>query len=259
MDKPVSGAPIGSAGKIIYLLKLIVAGPHQFSLGDLAGRAQLPVSSVHRLLQEMVRSGLIERGKDQSYRTGRELHRLASQIVSRFDLTRSAHPLLEKLVEDWQETAVLCAYSPVGRNAVIADAVLTPHALRFAVEKGQEVSLPWGSLGRAILAFLPAGEIEAVMREAKAGPITGQPRSPRPEIHQDLHEIRANGFSRYYNPDNDIAGIASPIFDGTGAVLGCVGVTMPSQRYQLHIEDDLALAVRASASKLSERASIAQT
>jgi DNA-binding IclR family transcriptional regulator len=254
-----SKAPRGSGDRLVYLLKLIAGGAPQFSLGELAERAGLPPSSVHRLLQVLLRSGFVERGAGQSYRAGRELHRLASQLVAGFDLVRSARPFLEALVSQWHETAVLCVYSPISRTATIADVVVTPHPLRFAVERGVEISLPWGSLGHAILAFLSDGEIEVVLRECTVGPLTGRPRSTRAKMHEELALVRERGFARYYDPRYDIAGIAAPIFDANREILGCLGVTMPSKRYQLHLEDDLALAVREAAQKLSEMAAISHS
>jgi len=255
----MSKAPRGAADRLAYLVKLVAGGPSRFLLGELATRADLPASTVHRLLQVLLRSGLVERGPGQSYRPGRELHRLASQLVAGFDLIRSARPFLESLVAAWHETAVLCIYSPTSRRAVIADLAVTPHPLRFAVERGGEISLPWGSLGRAILAFLPEGEIEAIMRETKVGPLSGRPRSTRQEMEVELHLIRERGYARYYDPRYDIAGIASPIFGSDREILGCLGVTMPSKRYQLHLEDDLTLAVREAAATLSELAAIAHS
>jgi DNA-binding IclR family transcriptional regulator len=127
--------PSGAADRLAYLLKLVAHGPDRFSLGDLAARARLPASTVHRLLQVMVRAGLVERGAHQTYRPGREFYAMASQLVARFDVIRSARPLLEGLVERWHETAVLCTYNPTDRRATIADVVMTPHPLRFAVER----------------------------------------------------------------------------------------------------------------------------
>ncbi|MEO6359555.1 MAG: IclR family transcriptional regulator [Sphingomicrobium sp.] len=259
MNAAKSPVPRGAADRIAYLLKLVAEGPSQFALGELATSAELPASSVHRLLQSLVRSGLVERGDGQTYRPGRELHRLASQLVARFDLVRCARPLLEELVANWHETAVLCTYSPSMRAAIIADVVMTPHPLRFAVERGGEIQLPWGSLGGAILAFLPPGDAEAIIREASVGPLSGRPRSSRREIEADLQLIRERGHARYFDPRYDISGIAAPVFGAFGEIVGCLGVTMPSKRYQLHLEDDLATAVRQSAVALSEMAAISHS
>lgn len=255
----MTSPPSGAADRLAYLLKLIASGPSRFALGDLASRSGLPASSVHRLLKVLIRAGFVERGQGQAYRPGRELHRLASQLLSKFDLVRSARPFLEALVAQWHETAVLCVYSPPSRTAIIADVVDSPHLLRFAVERGGEISLPWGSLGRAVLAFLSPGEIEAVMREARTGPLTGRPRSTRVEMERDLAAIRSDGFARYFDPRYDIAGIAGPLLGPDREILGCIGVTMPSKRYQLHLEDDLALAVREAAIRLSELAAISHS
>ena len=242
-----------------YLLKLVASGPHLFSLRALTERSGLPTSTVHRLLQELVKSGLVERGAAQCYKPGRELFLLASQLITKFDLSRAARPSMEALVEQWRETVVLCAYSPAARNAVISDAVLTPNPLRYAVEIGGIIELPWGSLGRAILANLRPLEIEAVIRRNRAGPISGRTLPPRRELERDLAEIRRQGFSRYYDPQNDLAGIASPIYGAEGEVLGCLGVTMPSKRYKAHLEDDLSVNVALAARQLSERARINQS
>lgn len=251
--------PRGAADRIAYLIKLVASGPPHFSLSDMAERAKLPQSSVHRLLQSLVRSGLVERGGGQTYRIGRELNRLASQLVLRFDLVSTARPWLKQLVQDWNETAVLCAYSPVEQIALIADVELTTHPLRFAVDRGVEISLPWGSLGRAVLAFLPEGEIETIIRRSTIGPLTGRPPLPRGELERELAAVRANRFSRYYDPAIDIAGIAAPIFRSDGAILGCIGVTMPSKRYQLHLEDDLVVDVVKAALAVTEAAAISHS
>ena len=255
----MANAPRGAADRVAYLLKLVASGPARFSLSEISERAALPQSTVHRLLQALVRSGLVERGAGQTYRPGRELNRMASQLVSRFDLVSTARPWLKELVRDWHETAVLCIYSPVEQIAVIADVELTSHPLRFAVDRGVEISLPWGSLGRAVLAFLPEGEIEAVIRRSTTGPLTGRPRLPRDELGRELAVVRANRYSRYFDPAIDIAGIAAPIFRSDGAILGCIGVTMPSKRYQLHIEDNLVLAVVEAAQMITEAAAISHS
>lgn len=252
-------APSGSGERLIHLIKLIASGPHSFSLGEFAARANLPTSSVHRLLKTLERTGLVERGSGQSYRPGRELHRIASQLVSRFDLARSARPLLQELVDRFHETAVLCAYSPSVRRAVVAEVVLTPHPLRFNIDKGLEVALPWGSLGRAVLAFVPRSEIEMVVRSEHTGPLTGVPRPARGELEAELNNIRMRGHARYCDPQFDLAGVAAPVFNGDGEILGSLGVIMPSSRFSQDLEEELAVALKAAAADLSQQAAISHS
>jgi IclR family transcriptional regulator, acetate operon repressor len=252
-------APSGSGERLIHLIKLIASGPHNFSLGEFAARASLPASSVHRLLKVLEKTGLVERGSGQTYRPGRELHRIASRLVSRFDLARSAKPLLQELVDRFHETAVLCAYSPTVRRAVVAEVVLSPNPLRFNVDKGLEVALPWGSLGRSVLAFLPPSELEMVLRIERSGPLTGIPRPARGEIEVELNNIRQRGYARYCEPQTDLAGVAAPVFNGDDEILGSLGVIMPSSRFSANLEDELAGAIKAAAGDLSQQAAISHS
>jgi DNA-binding IclR family transcriptional regulator len=252
-------APSGSGERLIHLIKLIASGPHMFSLGEFAARAGLPTSSVHRLLKTLEKTGLVERGSGQSYRPGRELHRIASQLVSRFDLARSARPLLQDLVDRFGETAVLCAYSPASRRAVVAEVVLTPKPLRFNIDKGLEVALPWGSLGRAVLAFMPQSEIEMVLRSEHSGPLTGAARPTRAELEAALGQIREQGYASYSEPQLDLAGVAAPVFDANGDVLGSLGIIMLSSRFSQEVENALATALKAAAADLSQQAAISHS
>jgi DNA-binding IclR family transcriptional regulator len=49
----------------------------------------------------------------------------------------------------------------------------------------------------------------------------------------------------------NLAGIAAPVFNGQGSVLGCIGVTMPAQRFRLCNSRALAGAVVAAAGQVS--------
>ena len=250
----MTNPPQGSARRLVFLLKLIGEGPARFSLGDLACRAGLPQSTVHRYLQAFAEYGLVERSGTQNYRIGRELQRLATQVLHRFDLVRNTQPLLQELAARWNETAVLCTYNPLDRRVIITDCVPTTHTLRFPVDVGMEIGLVWGSLGRCVLAFLPQGEIEMVLRETSVGPLTGRPRMSRDQLLDEVETIRRKGYSRYAEPQIEVAGIAAPIFGPEGKVLGSIGVVVPTSRYHLVSEEDLVAAVTRAAETVSAQA-----
>jgi DNA-binding IclR family transcriptional regulator len=252
----MSDSPVGSGERLLHLIGLLAAEQGTFSIVGFAERAGLPLSSVHRLLKTLEKAGFVERGPGQSYRQGRELQRIASLIVARFDIGRCAIPFLEKLVQEFHETAVLCVYSPPLHRGVVSEVVLTPHPLRFAIEKGATVSLPWGSLGHAILAYLPAAEIELILRSENSGPLTGRPRPTRQSLEAEFADIRENGYAVYCEEHFDLAGFAAPVFKGDTEILGSIGIIIPSSRYDLHLKGDIGSALRDAAGELSRQAAI---
>jgi DNA-binding IclR family transcriptional regulator len=62
--------PRGAAERVAYLIRLVAAGPHRFSLGELAARAELPPSTVHRLLKVLLDCGFVERGAGRAIARG---------------------------------------------------------------------------------------------------------------------------------------------------------------------------------------------
>jgi len=240
----------GSGLRTIALLKL-VAESGTFTLSQMAARAALPVSSVHRLLQPLLQSGLVERADGQAYCAGSELLRIASLVVRNTDMGRLARPILQRLWVEWEETVSLCLYKPATQTAVVVETIQTPHPLRFVIEPFAELSLIWGSLGRAILAHLPPAEIASAMERPGLGPLSGQPPATAAEMADVIAHARAKGFVHYRNATMDAAGVAAPVFQGDGGILGSLGITAPARRLRPELVPRMAEAVIAAAKELS--------
>lgn len=241
----------GSGPRLIALLKLIAERGQAFSLKDLAERAGLPSSTVHRLLKILVDSGMIERGERQSYRPGRELFRISALLRAQFDLIETGRPLLTRLWTEWDETSVLCIYNPSRRNASVVEVIHTTNPLRYAMEIGIDLGLAWGSLGKAILAELDAEAIEAVLADPGVGPLSGRTNPPVDALREEIERIRQVGCAIYDDPRFDVSGVAAAIFGRGRNVIGSIGLTMPSQRFKSHDLDGMVATVRRAASELS--------
>ncbi|CAN5485943.1 IclR family transcriptional regulator [soil metagenome] len=241
----------GSGPRLIALLKLIAERGQAFSLSDLAERAALPSSTVHRLLKTLVEAGMIERGERQSYLPGRELFRMAALLRAQFDLIETSRPFLKRLWSEWDETSVLCIYNPSRRNASVVEVMHTTHPLRYAMETGIDLGLVWGSLGKAILAQLSEDVIDAVIADPGTGPLSGRHNPPPAEVRDELEGIRRVGYAIYDERRFDISGVAAAIFGRNHSVIGSIGLTMPSQRFASRDRARMATAVRLAAQELS--------
>ncbi|MBT2188268.1 IclR family transcriptional regulator [Sphingobium nicotianae] len=241
----------GSGMRTVALLKLIAEGKSSFTLSDLADRAGLPRSSVHRLLQPLLAGGLVERAGGQAYRVGAQFLRISALVMRQADVARLARPILQQLWAQWEETCSLCVYSPAGHIAIVAETLQTPHPLRFVIEPLQELSLVWGSLGRAILAFLPETEAAAALGRPGIAPLSGLPNPSAEELADILSGIRSSGVACYRNEVVDAAGVAAPVFRDDGSVLGSLGITAPARRLKAEMVDGIAESVKAGAQRLS--------
>ncbi len=246
-----SGANRGAGARTLELLQCIASGEREFSLKELAARSHLAPSTVHRLLDLWVQRDLIERAGPKAYRMGPELFRLAALIVRKFEIPRIARPFLESLWREWQETASLCLYKPSRHAATVAESIASPHPLQFVLVPYSEISLAWGSLGRAILAQLPAPEVEAVLEHGDRSPLSGKALPPRRALREELRLIRERGYALYEDDAMNMAGVSAPVFGAEGTLVGCIGVTLPASRFRKPVRERLPASVVESARRLS--------
>lgn len=242
----------GSGSRTIALLKLVAESDGPFTLSDFAARAALPPSSVHRLLQPLVREGLVERTERQSYQVGSEFLRIASLVMRQVDVGRLARPILQRLWAQWEETSSLCLYRPDTQRAVVIETIQTPHPLRFVIEPFAELSLTWGSLGRAILAWLPPEAVATATRQMGRGPLSGSPPPSEEEVARITALVRDDGFAHYRNETIDAAGVAAPVYRADGSIFGSLGVTAPARRLTADMIPAIALTVKTAAQELSD-------
>jgi DNA-binding IclR family transcriptional regulator len=239
------------------LLKLVAEIGGEFTLSEMAERAQIPVSSVHRLLQTLIDAGLVERASGQAYRPGSAFFGLARQLLKKADMGRWARPLIKQLWDEWQETCAFCLYQPHSARALVVDTIPTPHPLRYVVEPLTEISLVWGSLGRSILAFLPKDEREqAIAASPRIGPLSSQRLPSRKALEEELADIRRRGVAIYRNEALDLAGIAAPVRHSNGAMFGSIGIIMPNSRFSTKNAAPMMRSVHVAASRF--RADVAE-
>lgn len=220
------------AERLIGVIQAFAEGPDVLTLTELGERLALPPSSVHRVLEPLVDLGLVERAPRRRYRMGPELYRIAARVEHRFELVTAAKPLMAEIVNASGETCLLAIFSMSQRRILLAHKVDTKLALRFKFDLLQNITPAWGSLGRAILAWLSPTEVQAIMEEAEPSPVTGKPVPSLAALQQEFEDIRRRGIavSHGQRAAPDAIGVSAPFFDATGQVRGGLGVVAPEFR-----------------------------
>lgn len=241
------------AERLISVIQAFAEGPDVLTLKELGERLTLPPSSVHRVLEPLVGLGLVERAPRRRYRMGPELYRIAARVEHRFELVTAAKPLMAEIVEACGETCLLAIFSGSQRRILLAHKIDTKLTLRFKFDLLQNITPAWGSLGRAILAWLPPTEVQGIMAEAEPSPVTGKPVPSLATLQQEFEEIRRRGIaiSHGQRAAADAMGISAPFFDATGQVRGGLGVVAPQFRMPPDKVTKVARLVSQKAARLS--------
>ncbi len=204
-------------------------------------------STVHRLLAQLEEEGLVRREGEGRYRLGLQFLRAAWLAAGARTLREIADPFLRTLVAEAGETAILAQYEPGRREACVVATVESAQPVRFVSDVSEWRSLHAGAIGRAILAFLPEAEREAIIT-AGLQAMTTKTLTDRGALERELEATRARGYALSVEERRPGAvGVAAAVLGPGGGVVASVGVALPAQRFHPRDERRLATAVKRTA------------
>jgi IclR family acetate operon transcriptional repressor len=163
----------------------------------------------------------------QNFRLGMTLLRLGAMVAEGIDLRARALPHLRWLNGQTDENAELHIRNEESRMAI--EVVRSPHNLRAFVNIGAPLPLHIGAGGKALLAWLPLQEQEALIAKSIA-------RFQRPirdveALTNALAKVRTTGWvSSEGERAANVAAIAAPIFDVNREVVGAMVLAAPTIR-----------------------------
>jgi DNA-binding IclR family transcriptional regulator/sugar lactone lactonase YvrE len=230
-----NGRPDGAAllAKACDVLEAVAASPGGISQAELAAQLALPRTTTYRILATLAARGLLRQDPSRrGYALGFRFLELARGVWSAPDLPAAAAPELRLLRDLTGETAYVGALE--GREVLSLARDEGAHPVRSAARLGQRKPLHCTSQGKAILAFLPDGEREALLRTLPLKPLTSRTITDRRHLAAALRIIRTRGFA---TDDEEILDgircVGAPILDAQDRVLGAVSVAGPAWRMTL--------------------------
>lgn len=241
----------GTVARVALLLRVLAEASGESTLGDIAARMKLPVSTTHRLLNLLLEQGFVERGQDsRTYRCGLEFLRIGALVSSRAQLTDVAEPFMRAVVQACDETCLLSVYMPHNGSAMIAKVLYGSHPLRYVATLYQPSSLAWGATGLGILSFLPQEVVDGILPNEGPSPASGKAVRTQ-ALRRDMATIRERGYA--CTRGQKIAGavgISAPVFNAQG-VVAALCITVPETRFQDGMEPRLAKLLRQQAERFS--------
>ncbi|MEX0428631.1 IclR family transcriptional regulator [Nocardioides sp. DS6] len=222
MPRPAEQDAVSSLSRGLALLELFSMDESELSISEMARRAQIPKSTTHRLVTDLLEWGALERGRG-GVRLGVRLFELGSLVPDHARLRELAIPFAHSLNQITQLTSNLAVREG---NEIIYLEKISARDLRVPHSRvGGRLPMHCTALGKAILAHAPVPFIERVLSEplVRLTPAT----ITEPEVlRRELPEIRTRGVA--YDIEESQLGlfcVGAPIFARQGQVIGALSVT----------------------------------
>lgn len=233
---------------IALLFSFVQQNPQ--GIREISKRTGMSTSTVYRLVRTLEGHGLLQQDpKTRKYHLGWRLLQLQEPLIQQLDIWQIARPHMLELSEKYGETAQLTQRS--GNTAVTIEVIESKEPLRFAPPRGGSVPLHCGAQAKAILAFLPAQELEAYLKSPLRAYTPHTIVNPQ-ALRAELKRIRAARYARSLQELYiGAAGVAVPIFDRNDTIIGSCGVSGPIQRLTGDRMETVTRAVRRHARMIS--------
>ncbi|HZO76313.1 MAG TPA: IclR family transcriptional regulator [Ktedonobacteraceae bacterium] len=256
LSRTAEAAPQGrnaTTDRTIDVLLLFNEQQPVLTAEEISERLKMPRSTTYRYLQSLRSYGLVEENDSSGgFRLGLAVLRLARTARQGMDLSTVSLPLMQELVAQTGETALLTRRTDA--YVVCIERVESQHRVRLSYERGQVLPLHAGASAKVLLAYLAPEEIEAILRTGPFPRYTEQTVTDPDVLRTQLESIRTRGYAMSEGEvDDGVRGVAAPIFDTQKRVIAGLSVAGPAFRINQAVLPGVIQAVQETAKRISLR------
>jgi DNA-binding IclR family transcriptional regulator len=219
---------VASLAKGLRILELLAA-QGDMSASRVASHLNTSRAASHRFLTTLRDLGYVEKTEEGRFRLSFKVLELGMQKLDSFEARHTVHPYMQELALAFGETVNFGHWD--GQSIVHLDKINSKEVFRLDVGMGAAAPAYCTGLGKAILAFLDHGELDAYLDTVALAAITPKTITTPQKLKADIARIRKRGYAV---DDEELSlglrCVAAPIFDYTGKPNYALSLSGPTQR-----------------------------
>lgn len=199
---------------------------------ELAVGLDMDKGNLHRLLKILGERGwVVQDPETKRYKPTAHVIGLAGALLRKLDLRDAAEGVCARLLEETGESIHLSQLTSTGPVYVLQRR--PAFRVSVATEVGARPPLHATATGKSVIAFVDEQRRDEWLGEPFES-FTFRTHTSRDSLERDLVEVRRRGFAiddEEFNPGARC--VAAPVFGLEGDVIGCVGISTPTQRVSI--------------------------
>lgn len=220
-----SGALVNSVVKAIGILECFSPGQRELSLSQISRQLGLPKSTALNLIRTLESRGyLLYSHNAQTYQLGYNVMTLSYNLRTSMPIIQYALPFLEELQVKTGENIYLTSH--VDGQVLYLEGVYPSIRIGNYSVAGKRLPMHCTGCGKAMLAYLPEDEYEAVIARWGLPGITPHTITTRKDLDAEMRAIRARGYATDSEEESlGVRCVAVPIRDSSGYPCGAVSIS----------------------------------
>ncbi|MBZ8132729.1 IclR family transcriptional regulator [Afifella sp. IM 167] len=238
--------------KCTQILDILSNAGRPLSFAEIVARSGLVKSSAHRIIAILLTEGLAEHDEHaKTYRVGPRLMGWALRTWHSSDLQQAAADELDRLYEATGHNVELGVRSG---ERVLYLRTFNSYPVRYASKAGDHAPLHCTAIGKALVAFLPAGQRAELIARLTFEKHTEFSIGDRASFEADLAEVRERGYAICDREESlQVCGLAVPVYDFERSVHGAFCLWSLTERAEIGTLRGFAPLLLETAEKISAR------
>lgn len=239
-----------SADRILAILDVFTENRLECTPEELMAELGYSRPTIYRYLKSLKEAGLLTSTPDSRYTLGPRVVELDFLLRKSDPLIINGKAWLERLVARYPCSALIVRWYG-NKLLCVASECSTPDPLS-SYPRGRPMPLARGAISRAIMAFLPRKQLEAmVARNLDELADVGLGRTVE-HVLESMRQIRRNGVAIAYGEVTPgVVGIASPVMNAGGIPVAAVCVTIAGREVGEGLLAEIETDIRAAARGLT--------
>ncbi len=237
----------------LLILEHLLKHPQGLGVSDLTNQLGFPKNSVYRIVGTLLKHGYVNRDAEtKRFALSRKMFAMAYSGAEEKGLIESSLDIMRELRDVVKETVLVSIISD--DEGLVLEQVPGLYSFRFVVDPGARLAVHASSHGKAILAFLPEDECEAIIGRLTLTKYTENTITSREALKEELARIRERGYA--FDMAEEADGVhctSAPILDQRGVALAALTTTGPAFRLPKSDMNAVGQSVKEHADRVSER------
>ncbi|MFC6083971.1 IclR family transcriptional regulator domain-containing protein [Sphaerisporangium aureirubrum] len=233
----------------LAVIRVFDADNAELTLSEVAARSGLTRAAARRFLLTLVELGYMHTD-GRLFRLSPRVLELGYSYLSGLPFPEIAEPHLKRLVTEVKESASMSVLD--GDDIVYVTRVPAGRIMSVSIMVGTRFPAYITSMGRVLLAHLPADELDHRLGEVALEPLTSRTITSGPALRAELRRARAQGYAIVDQElEEGLRSVAAPIRDRTGSVIAAVNIPVHAARHTVEaMRRDLVPPLLATAARI---------
>ncbi|MCY0880133.1 MAG: IclR family transcriptional regulator [Firmicutes bacterium] len=244
---------VKSADRVVAVLSALAEMPVGLTFTDLLVKLELPRSSLHALLQTLIRANLVVyEPETKLYHYGPKLWELSMAYYHRIHLVPIAWPYLQAIRDRMNQTVQMAILE--GREILYVAKIESTRPLQLVSHVGSRLPAYATGLGKALLASLSSVKIKELWQHFEFYRYTPHTIDSYEGLLSELMRTRERGYAideGEYSPD--VRCVAYPILGYENVGVAAISVTMSADQFNHAVEIEMAELLQKAARHISVR------